>query len=153
MVASTTRWLGPLTSKPTDYPEELPFLPDRGCLLSRSGAGESQLFSVMWPASTAWPADLLRKAHDSPAYPTSAEQAVVYVAARSSPLPEEVATAFDLIREMSRTAGWVDPRYHWPGITVTEVQFWKGPRLRLIIATSAGVTLQEGQPEREAAGV
>ncbi len=47
-MSSTTRWLRPLVSRPADYPEGLPFLPDHGCMLSRSGAGESVLFSVMW---------------------------------------------------------------------------------------------------------
>jgi len=46
-MASTTRWLSPLASRPADYPRDLPFLSERSCMLSRSGAGESELFSVI----------------------------------------------------------------------------------------------------------
>ena len=151
-MASTTRWLTPRSKRPADYPEELPFLPHRRCLLSRSGPGETQLFSVVWPA-VIWPADLSRQPLERRTYPTSPEEILLYRVARSSPLPQEVAVSFRLIREMSGTAGWIDPKYHTPWFEVTEVQLWKGPRLRLVSATSAGVTLQEGHPEREAVGV
>ncbi len=146
-MTSTTRWLSPVASRPADYPGELPFLSDRGCLLSRSGAGESELFSVMWPASVTWPGDFLRQPRES---------AVGSFAWASGALPDEVLSVFDLVCESSCEAGWskgreaVNRRLNvaWRSGTA---YFEKGPRVRLITLTAAGVTLQEGFPTQEAA--
>ena len=146
-MTSTTRWLSPVASRPADYPTELPFLSDRGCLLSRSGAGESELFSVMWPASVTWPGDFLRQPRES---------AVGSFAWASGALPDEVLSVFDLVCESSCEAGWSKGReavnrtlnVAWRSGTA---YFEKGPRVRLVTLTAAGVTLQEGFPTQEAA--
>ncbi len=146
-MTSTTRWLSPVASRPADYPGELPFLSDRGCLLSRSGAGESELFSVMWPASVTWPGDFLRQPRES---------AVGSFAWASGALPDEVLSVFDLVCESSCEAGWSKGReavnrtlnVAWRSGTA---YFEKGPRVRLVTLTAAGVTLQEGFPTQEAA--
>ncbi len=146
-MTSTTRWLSPVASRPADYPAELPFLSDRGCLLSKSGNGESDLFSVMWPASVTWPGDFLRQPRES---------AVGSFAWHS--LPDEVSTVFDLVCESSCEAGWSLGRGScaFRGNPAVPLQsgtayFEKGPRVRLVTETSAGVTLQEGHLEWEAA--
>ena len=154
---------------------ELPFLANRGCLLATSGAGESALFSLQWPASNLWPADMLRDQPGAPANPVAGDQALVRPAASWPPLPdvqafaqrvalageggsarlamklwhlpEEVATVLGRIRMMSLAAGWSE----MPGGGRGTVWFEKGPRLRIVTATDAGVTLQEGLPEQEAA--
>ncbi len=146
-MTSTTRWLSPVASRPADYPTELPFLSDRGCLLSRSGDGESELFSVMWPASVTWPGDFLRQPRES---------AVGSFAWASGALPDEVLSVFDLVCESSCEAGWSKGReavnrtlnVAWRSGTA---YFEKGPRVRLVTLTAAGVTLQEGFPTQEAA--
>ena len=167
-MTSTTRWLSPVASRPADYPEELPFLSDRGCLLSKSGAGEAELFSVLWPASVMWPADLLRQPLESAVGSREAayyaiDQAAIWRMSRrvaheaSVAQPDEASTVFDLVCERSREAGWSggkrtnvgsDVAWRYGGGTAW---FEKGPRVRLVTATAAGVTLQEGLPEREAA--
>ncbi len=174
-MASTTRWLSPLANRPADYPRDLPFLSERSCLLSRSGAGESELFSVIWPASEEWPADCLRQQpgptrtlpltvfptlgelRDDPSAAKAALRSMSWIQT-FGPLdrpwipwatwvPDEVSTVFGLVCERSREAGW-----SW-GRNVERDTAWfeKGPRVRLIIAAAAGGTLQEGLPEREAA--
>ena len=184
-MASTKRWLSPLAGKPADYPRDLPFLSERSCLLSRSGAGESELFSVIWPASEEWPADCLRQQprptrtlplsvvptlEELPSDQPESLKHLTRAAARVAfdrwmswsqtfgPLdrpwipwatwvPDEVSTVFGLVCERSREAGW-----SW-GRNVARDTAWfeKGLRVRLVVATAAGVTLQEGLPEREAA--
>ena len=194
-MTATTRWFSPLLRRPADYPEELPFLSNHGCVLSRSGAGESELLSVIWPASVTWPADFLRQpleraagSREAPPMPTmptlppgvtleefvgqftpeggtqrsrpseewltwaqEAEQTHrTWVA--SSRLPDEVSTVFGLVCERSREAGWNEERVasrSWQDPPCT-AWFEKGSRVRLVIATAAGVTLQEGLPGWEA---
>ncbi len=140
-MTSTPRWLSPVASRPADYPTELPFLSDRGCLLSRSGAGESELFSVMWPASVTWPGDFLRQPRES-AFGSFAWHSPL----ASGALPDEVSTVFDLVCESSCEAGW--SRGKGSG---APAYFEKGPRVRLVTETAAGMTLQEGCPAQEAA--
>lgn len=155
---STTRWMSAVASRPADYPEELPFLPDRGCLLSISGAGASQLFSVMWPASEVWPADLLHQPHNpdprtawtrSPD-PTRAVS-VLFPQAR---LSDEILADFVRVCESSFEAGWREgrvvfktlQRLRYPGT----VWLSKGSRVRLVTSMAAGATLQEGHPAQQA---
>ena len=146
-MTSTTRWLSPVAGRPADYPAELPFLSDHGCLLSRSGNGDSELFSLLWPASQMWPADFLRQPRES---------AVGSFAWASGALPDEVLSVFDLVCESSCEAGWSKGReavnrtlnVAWRSGTA---YFEKGPRVRLVTATAAGVTLEEGLPAQEAA--
>ncbi len=152
-MTSTTRWLSPVASRPADYPTELPFLSDRGCLLSRSGAGESELFSVMWPASVTWPGDFLHQPRE-----IAVGSFAWHSPLASGALPDEVSTVFDLVCESSCEAGWVRGKgsYAFRGNPAVALQsgtayFEKGPRVRIVTETSAGVTLQEGLPEREAA--
>ena len=158
-MTSTTRWLSPVASRPADYPGELPFLSDRGCLLSRSGAGESELFSVMWPASVTWPGDFLRQPRESaPSTRGSVSLCEPFgsFAWASGALPDEVLSVFDLVCESSCEAGWSKGReavnrtlnVAWRSGTA---YFEKGPRVRLVTLTAAGVTLQEGFPTQEAA--
>ena len=158
-MTSTTRWLSPVASRPADYPAELPFLSDRGCLLSRSGNGDSELFSLLWPASQMWPADFLRQPREraagswEAAFKLGAHQTDFGItAADSIAQPDEISRTFHLVCERSREAGWSGRsvggawRYQFHS-----AWFEKGPRVRHVTATSAGVTLQEGLPEREAA--
>ena len=149
-MTSTTRWLSPVSSRPAEYPEELPFLSDRGCLLSSSGSGESELFSVLWPASMRWPADFLRQPRQSAAgFVDSTRTSLAafgFFQWDSVAAPDEVSTVFDLVCERSCEAGWSSRR----GQSST-AWFEKGPRVRLVTATAAGVTLEEGLPAQEAA--
>ena len=165
-MASTTRWLSQVAGRPVDYPAELPFLCDRGCLLSRSGDGDSELFSVLWPASQMWPADFLRQPREGAAGSREAAFKVIdqtafsrmqwtYEAYEASVAqPDEISRTFHLVCERSREAGWsgrsVGPGEAWR-YQLHPAWFEKGSRVRLVTATSAGVALQEGLPEREAA--
>ena len=162
-MTSMTRWVSPLRDRPVDYPEELPFLSDRGCLLSSSGSGESGLYSVIWPASLMWPADFLRQPHQSEELPNPMSGVLAFQGPSIDPrpdlavlrwlwagrdrLPDDVSAAFALVRESSREAGWSELRGGGDRTAWLE----KGPRLRVVMATAAGVTLQEGLPEREVA--
>ena len=152
-MTSTTRWLSPVASRPADYPTELPFLSDRGCLLSRSGNGDSELFSVLWPASGMWPADFLRQPRES-----AVGSFARHWPWASGALPDEVSTVFDLVCESSCEAGWSLGRGSCafrgnPAVALQSgtAYFEKGPRVRLVTETAAGVTLQEGLQAQEAA--
>ncbi len=151
-MTSTTRWLSPVASRPADYPAELPFLSDRGCLLSRSGNGDSELFSVLWPASEMWPADFLRQPRER------TDRTFAWPPLASGALPDEVSTVFDLVCESSCEAGWSRGKGSGafrgnPAVALQSgtAYFEKGPRGRLVTETAAGVTLQEGCPAQEAA--
>ena len=65
------------------------------------------------------------------------------------PLPDEVSTDFQLVCEMSHEAGWSGRPDQ---LGARSAVFEKGQRFRLVVATPAGVTLQQGPAEREAAG-
>ncbi len=157
-MTSTTRWLSPVASRPADYPAEFPFLSDRGCLLSRSGNGDSELFSLLWPASQMWPADFLRQPREratgswEAAFKLGAHTDFGITAADSIAQPDEISRTFHLVCERSREAGWSGRsvgaawRYQFHS-----AWFEKGSRVRLVTATAAGVTLEEGLPAQEAA--
>ncbi len=96
-----------------------------------------------------WPGDFLRQPRES---------AVGSFASASGALPDEVSTVFDLVCESSCEAGWSRGKgsYAFRGNPAVALQsgtayFEKGPRVRLVTETAAGVTLQEGCPAQEAA--
>ena len=178
-MAATTRWLSPHETRPDDYPVDLPFLPGRACMVSRSGAGASELFSVMWPASAARPADLLRR--------LPGQRSALIAQIPLSGLTSRPALALDELtdRAISEWGSADFPKLYWlarawsgeaipeevltvfslvlerscgagwtraPGGGRSTVWLEKGPRFRIVAVMAAGVTLQEGLPELATAG-